>query len=237
MHGGVGEDQSTTGLRRLPVAEASEVLGITVEAVRRRIKRGTLEHERDSGPVFVLLGADHSDDQPRPDDDQTSDRLRSDSAALISEMRDRIESLERQLEQERQANSEHRRLLAAALDPAAARSPAGGLRGSRVGRGGAGQGRAPLFRGRGSGGARHRTCPLRDGGDHDAQGDDRGATATRKGRTGARPAARRVDWPREANRSPRGGRGAAAGKGPAPPRYGRGPGGARRPWWRRVFGR
>jgi hypothetical protein len=116
MHGGVGEDQSTTGLRRLPVAEASEVLGITVEAVRRRIKRGTLEHERDSGPVFVLLGADHSDDQPRPDDDQTSDRLRSDSAALISEMRDRIESLERQLEQERQANSEHRRLLAAALE-------------------------------------------------------------------------------------------------------------------------
>jgi hypothetical protein len=40
----------------------------------------------------------------------------SDSAALMSEMRDRIASLERQLEQERQANSEHRRLLAAALE-------------------------------------------------------------------------------------------------------------------------
>jgi hypothetical protein len=34
----------------------------------------------------------------------------------MSEMRDRIASLERQLEQERQANSEHRRLLAAALE-------------------------------------------------------------------------------------------------------------------------
>src|SRR5215217_6890947 len=38
------------------------------------------------------------------------------SDALISEMRERISSLERQLEAERQANSEHRRLLAAALE-------------------------------------------------------------------------------------------------------------------------
>lgn len=44
------------------------------------------------------------------------------SDALISEMRDRIESLERQLEQERQANSEHRRLLAAALESGSLRS-------------------------------------------------------------------------------------------------------------------
>jgi hypothetical protein len=54
----VGEDQSQTGRQRLTVAEASEVLGITVEAVRGRIKRGTLEHERDSGTVYVLLPAD-----------------------------------------------------------------------------------------------------------------------------------------------------------------------------------
>src|SRR5215208_5485682 len=38
------------------------------------------------------------------------------SDALISEMRERISSLERQLEAERQANSEHRRLLMAALE-------------------------------------------------------------------------------------------------------------------------
>src|SRR5215218_6983640 len=74
----VGEDQSQTGRRRLTVAEASEVLGITVEAVRGRIKRRTLEHERDSGTVYVLLEADQSHDQPRPDDDQTSDRPRPD---------------------------------------------------------------------------------------------------------------------------------------------------------------
>jgi hypothetical protein len=47
---------------------------------------------------------------------QDTDQPQSDSGALRSEMRDRIASLERQLELERQANSEHRRLLAAALE-------------------------------------------------------------------------------------------------------------------------
>ena len=77
-------------------------MGVTVDAIRKRISRGTIPHERgEDGRVWVLL------DTRRP---------QSDSGALISEMRDRIASLERQLAQERQANSEHRRLLAAALE-------------------------------------------------------------------------------------------------------------------------
>ncbi|HKH39171.1 MAG TPA: hypothetical protein VKA82_18615 [Rubrobacter sp.] len=48
----MGEDQSQTGRRRLTVAEASAVLGVTVEAVRGRIKRGTLDHERTDKSVF-----------------------------------------------------------------------------------------------------------------------------------------------------------------------------------------
>jgi superfamily II RNA helicase len=109
----VGEDQSQTGRRRLTVAEASEVLGITVEAVRGRIKRGTLEHERDSGTVYVLLDADQSHDQPRPEDDQTSDRLRPDDHADITEeLRDRIRYLERQVEEEREARRRADTILA-----------------------------------------------------------------------------------------------------------------------------
>jgi hypothetical protein len=50
----VGEDQSQTGRQRLTVAETSEILGVTVEAVRGRIKRGTLDHERTDMGVFVL---------------------------------------------------------------------------------------------------------------------------------------------------------------------------------------
>src|SRR5215208_2620006 len=109
----VGEDQSQTGRRRFTVAEASEVLGITVEAVRGRIKRRTLEHERDSGTVYVLLEADQSHDQPRPDDDQTSDRPRPDDHADINEeLRDRIRYLERQVEEEREARRRADTILA-----------------------------------------------------------------------------------------------------------------------------
>ncbi len=88
-------------------------MGVTVDAIRKRISRGTIPHERDvDGRVWVLLDADQNATSKVQDTDQPQ----SDSAALISEMHDRIGSLERQLEQERQANSEHRRLLAAALE-------------------------------------------------------------------------------------------------------------------------
>jgi hypothetical protein len=95
------------------VYEAAEVMGVTVDAIRKRISRGTIPHERDEdGRVWVLLDAD----QDSTSKVQDTDQLRSDKEALISEMRDRIASLQRQLEQERQANSEYRRLLAAALE-------------------------------------------------------------------------------------------------------------------------
>ena len=88
-------------------------MSVTVDAIRKRISRGTIPHERDEdGRVWVLLDAD----QDSTSKVQDTDQLRSDKEALISEMRDRIASLERQLEQERQANSEYRRLLAAALE-------------------------------------------------------------------------------------------------------------------------
>jgi hypothetical protein len=115
----VGEDQSQTGRRerrRVTVAKASEILGITVEAVRGRIKRRTLDHERTDEGVFVLLDTDQSADRTRPDDDQTADRLQSDSTALISAKDETIATLRDQLEAERQAHAEARRLLMAALE-------------------------------------------------------------------------------------------------------------------------
>ena len=66
--------------------EAAELLGITAEAVRMRIKRGTLRSERQAGRVFVLLGQSQPTD--RPDEPTT----------LISEMRSRIQFLEDELQ-------------------------------------------------------------------------------------------------------------------------------------------
>jgi hypothetical protein len=125
----MGNDR-TPPVHRTTVAEAARLLGISAEAVRGRIRRGTLPVEREEGTVYVLLDVPAEDrtdaDQPGDQTRTTGDRPQSEPTALISELRDRVESLERQLEAERQANSEHRRLLAAALEriPPAIEPPA-----------------------------------------------------------------------------------------------------------------
>jgi hypothetical protein len=104
----VGEDRigrpgSTN--QRVTVPEAAEALGITAEAVRMRIKRGTLRSERQAGRVFVLLGQDQPTEQPtdRPDEPN----------ALISQMQGRIDSLERQLEETAERDRENKRIIVA----------------------------------------------------------------------------------------------------------------------------
>jgi hypothetical protein len=80
--------------RRLDLRGAAEALGTSVDAVRKRIARGTLESEKADGKVYVWL----DDGAPR-----------SDTERLIS-------TLEEQLALEREAHAEARRLLAAALE-------------------------------------------------------------------------------------------------------------------------
>jgi hypothetical protein len=113
----VGEDRQDrpghSSGQRASVREAAELLGTTVDAIRKRVQRDTIPYEKaPDGRVWILLDTGQDATGHRQDTGQPQ----SDSGALISEMRGRIESLERQLEQERQANSEHRRLLAAALE-------------------------------------------------------------------------------------------------------------------------
>ena len=95
------------------MAEAADALGITVDAVRSRIKRGTIEHERKGSRVYVLLGAD----EPRLGHDQDTDQG-GDQGTTAPEDRtaELIATLQEQLQAERQAHAEARRLLAAALE-------------------------------------------------------------------------------------------------------------------------
>jgi len=107
----VGE-RRTSG-NRVSVYEAAEVMGVTVDAIRKRISRRTIPHERDEdGRVWVLL----DNDQDAASNVHDNDQPPSDSTALISEMRGRIEDLRDQLEAERQGHAEARRLLMAALE-------------------------------------------------------------------------------------------------------------------------
>jgi hypothetical protein len=100
------ENDRTPLERRETVAEAARILGISAEAVRGRIRRGTLPVEREDGTVYVLLeGAPEdrtTDNRTRTTDDRPSSR----TDVLIAELQDRIRALE-------EANSENRRIIAA----------------------------------------------------------------------------------------------------------------------------
>ena len=113
----MGQDrQDATGpppTERVSVPQAADHLGTTVDAIRKRVQRGTIPHEKDpDGRVWILLDTG----RPRQDTVQDTVQPQSDSAALISEMRAHNATLQAQLEAERQAHAEARRLLMAALE-------------------------------------------------------------------------------------------------------------------------
>jgi hypothetical protein len=87
--------------RRLDLREAAEVLDTSVDAVRKRIARGTLKSEKADGKVYVWL----DDGAPR-----------SDTEALISSKDETIAVLREQLEAERQAHAEARRIIAGLVE-------------------------------------------------------------------------------------------------------------------------
>jgi len=109
-------NESRDSLDRLTTAQAASRLGISEAGVRKRVQRGQMPHERDgTGRLWVYLDTSETAGQESRDSDRKS-RDSGTPDALVAQMQARIDSLERQLEQERQANSEHRRLLAAALE-------------------------------------------------------------------------------------------------------------------------
>ncbi len=96
----MGEDRSATeqspGKRRVTVAEAAEILGITAEAVRTRIKRDKLESVKEppdrTGTVYVLLEADQTGPNTDPavqGQDQTADQT-----ALVEALREQVAYLQ-----------------------------------------------------------------------------------------------------------------------------------------------
>ena len=117
LNGGRHTGQHTgrhTG-RRLTVAQAADALGVTVDAIRSRIKRGSIAHVREGGRVYVVLGDDQgatSVDQGSAqhaghhDDERHRDVHRDE---LLEELRNRVRYLE-----EESRRKDH--LLAAALE-------------------------------------------------------------------------------------------------------------------------
>jgi hypothetical protein len=90
--------------RRVPVSEAAEALGISEGAVRMRVKRGTLPSNREGGRLYVLLNTD-----PTADPGRTHDREYERTNELIA-------TLQQQLDAERQAHAEARRIIAGLVE-------------------------------------------------------------------------------------------------------------------------
>ena len=114
----MSEDDS---VERLSVTEAAERLGVTRDAIHKRIRMGSIEHEQGADGRFYV----YVDTSTTAADTSTDVSIDDRTDLPIAEMQDRIGSLE-------EANQENRRIIAALtqripeLEGPASLEPSGG---------------------------------------------------------------------------------------------------------------
>ncbi len=116
--GRYGTEAGNPSSTRVSVDGAARVLGVTVDAIRKRVQRGTIPHERDeSGRVWVLLEATRTmQDASSTVQDKGQDgaghvgrELLEAKDETIADLRDRAAYLERRLERQMEEEQEARR--------------------------------------------------------------------------------------------------------------------------------
>jgi hypothetical protein len=90
--------------RWVDVGEAARELGISTDAVRKRIARGSLEADRQEGSVLVWLGDGGT---------KAGREGEVDGGPLVEALRDQVADLRGRLDREQDANRENRRIIAA----------------------------------------------------------------------------------------------------------------------------
>jgi excisionase family DNA binding protein len=103
------DDAQDTAQDRVTIQEAAERLGVKEDAIRKRIQRGTLRHEKtQEGRVFVWVDA-----APDAAQDTAQDAYRDVSHdALLSAKDETIAALREQLVQANERDRESRRTIA-----------------------------------------------------------------------------------------------------------------------------
>jgi len=109
-------------VNKVTVYEAAEILSVTVDAIRKRIQRGTIPHERhEDGRVYVLLDEastlqDNVQEAASNGQDDSQVHYRTGQDELVQSLYDQVEYLRREVEvwQEEARRKDH--LLAAALE-------------------------------------------------------------------------------------------------------------------------
>ena len=91
----MSEEQST---ERLSVAEAARVLGVTRDAIHKRINRGSIEHEKgEDGRFYVYVDISTSELDTSTDESKDKSKVET-LERLLENQQDRISFLERELE-------------------------------------------------------------------------------------------------------------------------------------------
>jgi hypothetical protein len=107
--------------RRFTVPEAAQYLSATESSIRHKVNRNTIPHEKDeeTNRVYILIDKLEderlSEDNQRATSDDPSDKERL-TERLVDALTSQLEEAQESLRQEREANRENRRLLAAALE-------------------------------------------------------------------------------------------------------------------------
>src|SRR5215210_4197801 len=89
--------QTQQPTKRVTVADAARLLGLSAEAVRMRIKRGTLASEKVEGSVYVLLDADQTRSNTAPPPEHTHEPT-ADQTNLVEALRSEVEFLREELQ-------------------------------------------------------------------------------------------------------------------------------------------
>jgi excisionase family DNA binding protein len=102
----VGEERDTTqdiAQDRVTIQEAAQRLGVKEDAIRKRIQRGSIRHEKaEDGRVYVLVDAaqDATQDTKYTTQDATQDTAQDER---LEDFREQVGYLRRQLDEEREA--------------------------------------------------------------------------------------------------------------------------------------
>ncbi len=102
-------------IERLPVGEAAAALGVTRDAIHKRIRRGTIEYDTgEDGRLYVYIdtstsnAGEYTGKSKNKSESEPSEFLER----LISSQEAQLDYLRDQLQQERDANRENRRIIA-----------------------------------------------------------------------------------------------------------------------------
>ncbi len=108
------------------VADAAKLLGLSTEAVRMRVKRGTLASTRVAGTVYVLIDQPNDEPNGRPNDQpngQPNAQPNVDPTPLVeslrehnADLRDQVEHLRQELEVRNEELRRKDHLLARTLE-------------------------------------------------------------------------------------------------------------------------